>query len=96
MNCMTSYIDRSTFDGKGYYAVGFTKLRENKPSYFYVKTYFREPRYHYMRKNIEKKFNEGILEYWNPKETEELNMYKNGYSRVWDCGTIVVKWQKLF
>lgn len=94
MNCMTSYIDRSTFDGKGYYAVGFTKVRENKPTYFYVKTYFREPRYHYMRKNIEKKFNEGILEYWNPKETEELNMYKNGFSRVWDCGTIVVRWQK--
>lgn len=94
MNCMTSYIDRSVFDGKGYYAVGFTKVRENKPSYFYVKTYFREPRYHYMRKCIEKKFNEGVLEYWNPKETEELNMYKNGFSRVWDCGTIVVRWQK--
>lgn len=94
MNCMTSYIDRSTFDGKGYYSVGFTKVKENKPTYFYVKTYFREPRYHYMRKCIEKKFNEGLLEYWNPKETEELNMYKNGYSRVWDCGTIVVRWQK--
>lgn len=94
MNCMTSYIDRSTFDGKGYYAVGFAKVRENKPTYFYVKTYFREPRYHYMRKCIEKKFNEGILEYWNPKETEEVNMYKNGYSRIWDCGTIVVRWQK--
>ena len=37
----------------------------------------------------------GELKYWNPSETEEINMYyKNGFGRIWNCGTIKVEWRQ--
>lgn len=93
-----SYIDRSTFSGKGYFKNNFSIIKENKPVYFYVNLnkgfHFREPRYLYMRKNIKKLFQQGKLKYWNPEETEEVNMYKNGYARIWNCGTIKVLYKE--
>jgi hypothetical protein len=38
------------------------------------------------KKNIEHKYNKGELSYYNPDETEYINMIKNGYDRIWDCG----------
>lgn len=90
-----SYIDRGTFAGNGYKAVGFTVEKINNPTYFYVKSFKRFPRYNFTRKSIERLFNKGQLKYWNPEETEEINMYKNGYSRIWNCGTIKVVWSKV-
>ena len=89
---IVSYIDRATFSGNGYKKVGFTFEKENPPTYFYIKpgVIERYPRYKYMRKHIEEKFKKGQLEYFNPKETEEINMYKNGFGRIWNCGTIKV------
>lgn len=85
-----SYVSRRLFDGKGYKQVGFKTSIINKPTYFYTIREHRYPRYMFMRHKIEKKFNEGKLVYWNSSETEEINMYKNGYGRIWDCGTIKV------
>ena len=89
---VVSYIDRATFSGKGYDEVSFEKIKENNPSYFYVRKGLRIPRNHFMRRKIKAKFEKGELKYWNPEETEEVNMYKNGYSRIWNCGTIKVEW----
>lgn len=87
-----SYIDRGVFAGKGYKAVGFTIDKVNAPTYFYVKGLERFPRYAFTRKRIETLFQKGQLSYWNPEETEEVNMYKNNFYRVWNCGTIKVRW----
>ena len=91
---LISYIDVSTFSGGGYDAVGFRIVKKNPPVYFYVNliTSSVEPRYTYMRKCIERKFKKGELKYWNAKETEEINMYKNGFARIWNCGTYKVFW----
>lgn len=35
-----------------------------------------------------------LEKYGNENETEELNMIKNGYGRIYDCGTIKVKYAK--
>lgn len=91
---LVSYIDISTFSGGGYDAVGFRIVKKNPPVYFYVNliTSSVEPRYNYMRNCIERKFKKGELKYWNAKETEEVNMYKNGFARIWNCGTYKVFW----
>lgn len=89
---LISYIDIGTFDGAGYGKAGFQIEKENEPNYFYVKNFMRFPRYTYMRKDIETKFKKKELQYWNPDETEEVNMYKNGFGRVWNCGTYKVVW----
>lgn len=87
---LTSYIDRGSFCGNGYAACGFVRVCENEPTYFYVKGQVRYPRYKFMRKDIRRMHQSGELPYWNPCETEELNMYKNGYHRIWNSGTIKV------
>lgn len=86
-----SYISRRLYNGQGYRAIGFIPVFTNEPTYFYVKNAMRRfPRYEFQRRKIEQKYNEGKLKYWNPEETEEENMYKNGYGKIWDCGTIKV------
>lgn len=89
---LISYIDIGTFSGTGYLSNNFKIQKQNEPSYFYVKGFSKKPRYYYIRSNIEKRYKEGHLKYWNPQETEEVNMYKNGFGRVWNCGTYRVVW----
>lgn len=86
----TSYIDRSVFDGKGYKAAGFVEIGETEPCYSYIFQNQIKRREFGMRKNIEKLFNAGILSYWNPDETERVNMLKNRIPRIWDCGKLKV------
>ena len=74
--------------------LGFKIIKQNGPTYFYTQGSQREPRYNYMRKNIEKLYNKKVLKYWNPQETEEINMYKNGFGRIWNCGTYKVRYQQ--
>ena len=87
---LVSYIDRSVFTGEGYFSCGFSVVGENAPAYFYVRHQERYPRYLFMRKKIAAMHAAGKLSYWNPDETEEMNMYKNHYFRIWNCGTIKV------
>lgn len=94
LQSMVSYIDRATFSGNGYNQVHFEVVKVNTPSYFYVKDNIRQPRYRFTRRRIETLYRRGCLDYWNPSETEELNMYKNGYARIWNCGTIKVRWSR--
>lgn len=90
-----SYVANRLYDGKGYNAVGFFELYRNEPTYFYVRNALRRyPRYDFQRKKIEAKFNEGELKYWNPSKTEEVNMWRNGFGRIWDCGTTKVAFKK--
>ncbi len=86
-NCI-SYIDRRLFNGSGYNASGFEYVQTNKPNYYYTKELNRYYRMNFTKKNIAKKFpNE-----YDPKLTEEENMKKLEFYRIYDCGTIKVKW----
>lgn len=89
---LVSYIDLSVFGGGGYAEAGFLPERVNRPVYFYVKygQHVRCPRTRYMRRRIAADFNSGVLKYYNPGESEAVNMYKNGFYRIWNCGTIKV------
>lgn len=89
---LVSYIDLSVFGGGGYAAAGFLPEHVNRPVYFYVKygQHERWPRTRYMRRRIAADFDSGALKYYNPGESEAVNMYKNGFYRIWNCGTIKV------
>ena len=86
-NCI-SYIDRRLFDGKGYQSSGFKYVCTNRPNYYYVKELDRYHRMNFTKKNIAKKFPKEFDE----KLTEEKNMKKLGFYRMYDCGTIKVKY----
>lgn len=83
-----SYIDRRLFNGSGYNASGFEYVQTNKPNYYYTKELDRYYRMNFTKKNIAKKFPNDF----DPKLTEEENMKKLGFYRIYDCGTIKVKW----
>ena len=86
-NCI-SYIDRRLFDGKGYKFSGFEYVCTNRPNYYYVKELDRYYRMNFIKNNIAKKFpNE-----FDEKLTEEQNMKKLGFYRIYDCGTVKVKY----
>lgn len=93
VNKLYSYVDAATFNGFGYEKSGFTVDKINPPVYFYTMQSQRFPRNRFMRKNIENMYNQNKLKYWNPNETEEVNMYKNGFGKIWNCGTIRVKYE---
>jgi hypothetical protein len=86
-NCI-SYIDRRLFNGDGYKAIGFEYVQTNRPNYYYVKELNRYYRMNFTKKNIAKKFPNDFDE----KLTEEQNMNKLGFYKLYDCGTIKVKW----
>lgn len=91
---MVSYINRSLYSGNSYQINNFEIEKYNRPTYYYIdqssSEKIRIPRYNFMREKIKRAYEKGELIYWNPEETEALNMYKNGYYRIYDCGTIRV------
>lgn len=92
-----SYIDIATRTGIGYEKVGFKIIKQNPPSFFWVHmgNEKRISRQVYMKKNIKKLYEGGQLKYFNPKETEEINMRKNGFGKIWNCGTFKVEWKEI-
>lgn len=90
---IVSYVDRSMFEGKGYEKVGFQVAGVNPPTFSVVKSSHAtvEPRWKYMKCRLKAMFEQGLLKYYNDEETEAVNLYKNGYALVWNCGTIRVE-----
>ena len=93
---LVSYVDPFVFSGSGYTKVGFEADGVNAPTYFYVRRGYhkRIPRYMFMRDRIKALHERGELSYYDPEETEAVNMYKNDYYRIWNCGTIRVEWRR--
>ena len=60
----------------------------NRPNYYYAKELDRYYRMNFTKKNIAKKFPNDFDE----KLTEEQNMEKLGFYRIYDCGTVKVKY----
>lgn len=77
-----SYADLTYSDGGVYAKNGFTLLRKNKPSYYYVmkNTELRLHRSNFTKSKISSNINES--------RTEEDIMKDNGYSKIFDCGTL--------
>ena len=65
-----------------YQKIGFTKVSNGVPNYWYIVNARRKHRFSY-RKNILCK----LLDNFDRNLTEYENMKNNGYLRIWDCGS---------
>jgi hypothetical protein len=79
------------YEQTAYYKNGFVFIKKTPPSYYYVNTsdyLSRKHRYSMNKSSLIKKYNA------NPNETEFEIAVKNGFDRIWDCGTL--SFEKLF
>ena len=79
-----SYSDIRLFNGKLYEKIGFKKISQSPPNYWYVINGLRYYRFNY-RKSIL------IKEGFDPNKTEHEIMLERGIYRIYDCGTI--RWE---
>lgn len=79
-----SYSDKRYSTGNLYSILGFTFSHSSRPSYWYVKNNYLENRILYQKHKLGK-----IFDNFDPFFSEWENMKRNGYDRVWDCGTDV-------
>jgi len=84
-----SYADRRWSRGNLYEKLGFNKVSDGTPNYWYLDHGNRKHRFNF-RKNI---LNEK-LETFDSELTEWENMQLNGYDRIWDCGSLKYEWEK--
>lgn len=81
-NCIT-YADNRFGEGKVYETLGFTKLHQSAPNYFY----FHKSDHNKMYSR--NKFQKHKIEGADLSKSEYENMLDRGYDRIWDCGNSV-------
>lgn len=81
---IVSYADRRWSDGGLYKALGFDCVGESAPCCWYVKGCTRVSRYSCRKKSLK-----AWLECYDDALSQRENMMNNGFSRIWDCGTLV-------
>lgn len=91
---IVSYIDRAMYSGAGYAEAGFASVKTNPPTFCVVKGSKAYPRWKFMKCRQKEMYERGELAYFNPDETEAVNLYKNGYGLLWNCGTVKVEWHR--
>lgn len=87
-NNVLSYADLRYGTGDSYGKLGFVKIKESSPNYFYIPNdkYKRESRQKYQKHKLVKKGYDSNL-------TEIEIMKSMGFNRIWDCGHAVWVWQ---
>ncbi len=78
---LLSYSDVRWSTGGVYRALGFTRVRKNRPSYWYFKGQKRLHRYTLRKSELLRRFG------GDPAKTEWQLAVEAGYDRVWDAGT---------
>lgn len=78
-----TYSDNRFGDGNGYLNIGFEKLYESSPNYFYFHKSDCNTLY------SRNKFQKHKIENVDKNKTEYQNMLDRGYDRIWDCGNSV-------
>jgi len=83
---IVSYADRryTVSPGNLYEKLGFTKVNEGTPNYWYFGTqenYKRFHRFGFAKHTLAKR-----LKVYDPNKTEWQNMKNNNWDRIWDCG----------
>lgn len=78
---LISYADRRWSQGKLYEILNFKFVKFTEPNYSYVIGDHRENRFKWRKSELKY-----LLEYFDPNLSEEENMAKNNYFRIYDCG----------
>lgn len=87
-NCI-SYVDRSLYDGSGYFACGFVYVNITPPSYYYIGKLGKLSRFQCQKHKLSK-----ILDNFNENLSEKDNMFNNKYLQIYDCGNLKLKWER--
>lgn len=74
-----SYADISMFSGGLYEKLGFEKVSQSKPNYFWVIDGVRKHRFNYSKQKL-------IKQGFDPNKTEVDIMHERGYYRIFSCG----------
>ena len=80
-----SYANRRWSCGKLYEAIGFEKIGESQPNYFYTRDY----KTLFNRMKFQKHKLSGLIGDFDPNLSEYQNMVNNNYDRIWDCGNLI-------
>lgn len=84
-----SYCDLRWNNGNLYEKIGFKKIKDTGPNYWYTKNYTSfESRIKYQKHKLFK-----LLPIFDHTLSEWENMKNNGYDRFWDCGNSIFTWQ---
>ena len=85
-----SYADRRWSNGQLYQTLGFTLTHETEPNYWYTdrNAVVREHRFKYRKQNIQHLVENG------DQKTEREIMQELRRDRIWDCGSLVYRWNR--
>ena len=85
-NKIITYADRRWSKGNLYEKIGFKKVSDGVPNYWYInkKNYLTR----FYRFNFRKNVLNEKLDKFNQNLTEWENMQLNDYDRIWDCGSL--------
>lgn len=83
-NKIISYSDVRLFDGKMYETLGFNKISQSKPNYWYVINDIRYHRFNFRKSVL-------VKEGFDKNKTEKQIMFDRGIYRIYDCGNI--RWE---
>jgi very-short-patch-repair endonuclease len=82
---IVAYADKRWSNGNLYFKLGFNKLSDSSPNYFYFKNNNKlESRIKFQKHKLRDK-----LQVFDESLSEAENMFNNGYRRIWDCGNFV-------
>ena len=79
-----SYANRRFSNGNIYETLGFDRVNETKPNYWYVKGDIILSRVQCQKHKLK-----SFLETFDENSSEVDNMLNNGYARIFDCGNLV-------
>jgi len=88
-SCVLSFADRRFSDGNLYYKLGFVLEHVSNPGYFYVDHLKLLNRRKFQKHKLCK-----LLKVFDPGLSESVNMFNNGYRRIWDAGHFKFLWYK--
>jgi hypothetical protein len=84
---IVSYCDMRWGTGKVYEILGFKKIKETAPNYFYTRGMARYNRFLFRKNKL-------VSEGHDKKKTEKQIMLELGYLRIYDCGSYKFEWKK--
>ena len=90
---ISSYVYRAWFNGKGYLESGFKVVKENPPSYSYVVNGKRIHKSYFRKDKIKRLYENKELDFYDNSKSEHENMMKNKIYRIYDCGTVKMKYE---
>lgn len=82
---LISYADKRFSNGKLYFSLGFTFLRSSEPNYWWTKYQVRLSRYQCQKHKLKSVLGDAF----DVNESESVNMVRNGYHKIYDCGNLV-------